>query len=368
MLRGIRHLSSSLRCLARGIDIGPEQIKKPNTSKPTRQERIDITNMTMQSKLFKLDNKFKIFNKNVTKVVDLGYVPGNWMSYSKFRLCLIHGLEEEKFTEKCHILGFDLLFGSPPQGVSAYQGNIYSKMAHRNIVNHLKEIALRERKNRIREQKAIPDPPHRFKSSQTNSYYVKEQSETLIESQLQKIGENLDDLKLDSEKLQKFNELKNEKLHKKTQNLSLENESTDSLDYKCHVVLSDLSKPFIQQYGFFNQTHTRPYLRMGANDSLNKPYTDPLKATFDLADAALLLTCLVLRQDGTFVLRLSRIDLADPELSILQNRLERVFAEVVRWSNDGIVSSKEEKILELFFICREKRTDEEANVREIFSD
>ena len=38
----------------------------------------------------------------------------------------LHNISDPgKIHQKCHILGFDILFGSPPIGVSSIQGNIF---------------------------------------------------------------------------------------------------------------------------------------------------------------------------------------------------------------------------------------------------
>ncbi|ODV81942.1 uncharacterized protein CANTADRAFT_44377 [Suhomyces tanzawaensis NRRL Y-17324] len=341
----VRLLSRSLVRFARGSEIGNERIKNPSTNKATtRQQRIDAINMRTQSKLFKVDNEFAIFDHSVQKVLDLGCVPGNWMAYSKFRLCQLHNLQEENFNEKCHILGFDLLFGTPPPGVSLIQGNIFSKMAHENILTHFKEIALRDldRNTKIEE------------TDFNDLYYYKEQHETALEQEIDRLAKNMGRLSVV--------DIPAEVVH---QGKLKRNQLLQSIEYRPDLILSDLGKPFMQQDGFFNQTNSRPYQRYHLNDSLNRPTHEPLKSSIDLADASLFLCGNVLKPKGTMVLRLARVSPSDPELSLLHSRLESVFGTVTKWSNETKIKDNVDED-EIFFICKDKRKDSEFDLKKMF--
>lgn len=324
-------------------------IKKPvnDANKPvkvTRQEQIDRTNLASHGKLYYIDQKFDIFNDKVTKVVDLGFVPGNWSQFSKSRLCQVHQLLEEDFSKKCHILAVDLLFGTPALGTSSIQGNIYSKFTHQRIIHHFKEIAIRKQLLNSQEQVLM--------NEEENSYFVREQDQTFFD-QLDDITTNLDNLNLQNQKTQLLAALQPH-------------------HYQPDLILSDLSAPFLQDQGFFNNTNTRPYIRTGSNEGLKEVIIDPLKTSIDLADAALLLSCSALKKGGAIVLRLSKVDHIDPELKLLYQRLARVFHNVDTWSNVDYPKviqdphlAQSSRFDEKIFVCTDKIEDI-ADKREVF--
>lgn len=287
-----------------------EKVKKPN-NKPSRQDRINKINMTSQSKLYHINNEFNIFNNKVTKILDLGFAPGNWLAFSKLKMCEVYGLEETNINKKCNFLGFDLLISTPPVGTSTLQGNIFSKASHLQIIEQFKEFALKKLVNELPEE---------------TSYFVTEQSDSLIEKDLGKIEEGMSKLALGDNEA-----------------------SAEDLDYKPELILSDLSKPFIQEKGFYQNTNTRPHLRINSNPALSQVVLNSKKSSIDMADATLVLCCDLLKKGGTLVLRLASVDIEDPELDIVGMRLQRVFEEVhlrqVTESGD------------LFFICLDKKRD-----------
>lgn len=386
-------------------------------NKLSRQQKIDNANMTIQLKLYRLDQEFNLF-EGVFKVLDLGYVPGNWCQYAKYKLCLLNHVNDSDFHTKFHILGFDILFGTPPPGISTLQGNIYSKLLQTNILNHFKEVALKQY-----EQDNLTS--NSDQENQIDSYYVKEMKESQIDKKIQQLNEEelksndqllnvkvapdqlkdgdsvksrivkslktendgsnisiadrlaeielaemINDLKIDEKNDVKDNldelavGLTNVSLvdlseYQKQQVDLKRNQVLQGLSYKPDLILADLFKPFMQQSGFFNNTNSRPYNRFNTTDALNKPITNPAKASIDLNDAALHLACNVLKQGGTFVTRLSQIDSSDPEVEIFENRLKKVFNNVNR--RDGDHGCKE-----LFFVARDKKEDNEFDLQHLF--
>lgn len=326
----VRFFGGSRELMARNVVLGQDQVRAKVAGKtktqPSRQERIDRANMRTWSKLEELDGEYGVFSGRVRRVLDLGFVPGNWSEFARQRLCQIHGVAEEKFHEQCHILGVDILFGTPPAGVSAMQGNIFSKGTHELAAAHFKELALRRAVEGAK-PKAADD-----------SYYSKEQNESLIDQQVSEIAGDLDRLAVSP---------------------------ATALDYKPDLILSDLSAPFMQQKGFFNNTNTRPYLRTGANPILRRPFSDDDKVSIDLADAALVLACDLLRKGGNMVLRLAKVKLDDPELDLLETRLDRVFVNVHKWNRRGLYDTESAPPDDLFYVCMDKR-DDVANKKAVF--
>lgn len=282
----------------------------------TRKEKIEGLNHIARSKLYHLDSQFDLFSDSVTKVVDLGYAPGNWLLYARDALLMAHGIDPEKVYQKCTLVGLDIVVGNHPQGSFTTQGNIFSKLAHANVLKLLKEHAYRR---------------------------LAAQNGALIESGSTK------DPTLDSEMA---------RISALFQNLQLDDETLDGIlrlqDYQADLVMSDLTHPFLQDKGFFNNTTSKPYIRSSTNSALQTHITDPLKSSIDMADAALLLCCDTLAKGGSFLIRLARVDLADPELQILEQRLQRTFKEVEKWNLEGVTETKSMKTRELYFICKNK--------------
>lgn len=296
------------------------------SKKETRESKSTQINDFSRNKLHHVDNAFGIFDASVNKVLDLGNVPGNWLEFAKNRLSAIHNTREGKFLEKCHILGFDILFDPPISETSAMQGNIFSQKAQNGIVNHFKELAFRRKQIFRNEDDQLQQ-----------SYLAREQQEMLLEQHFDELTAKMDSLALDL----RFG------------------------DYQPQVILSDLAQPFMQMRGFYNNTNSRPYLRTGTNEQLKKILTEPEKLSIDLAEATLLLACRLLKKGGKLVIRLVRVDFNDPELLQLQKRLERVFDKVHAWNRHAFYELPRIRTDELFFVCLDKKKTT-ANKHEVF--
>lgn len=311
----------------------------------TRLEKLNLMNADIRSKLSMIDQKFNVFNKNVTTVLDLGFAPGNWTEYAKARLIKLHGTPKDadldRLPEKCHILGFDLLFSLPPSGVSTMQGNIFSKTAHDNVLRHFQEIALARMVKRSRELAG-----NRGEEDPVMSYFVKEQNEASITTPVDSLASKFSRLNLKNQKIRQ--------------------EALQKLEYRPNLVLADLTKPFLQERGFYSMTHTRPYMRISNLESLSKIYSNSEKAGFDLADAALVLCASTLRAGGSLVLRLSWFKWGDPEIVMLHLKLTGLFDNVIPSVEYTKLDSNATISPEIFFICRDKKRDSEYDVDDLF--
>lgn len=294
--------------------------------KQTRESKSIQINDFSRHKLHHVDDAFGIFDGSVTKALDLGSVPGNWLEYTKKRLYEIHHIHDGKFLETCHILGFDVLFDPPVSETSGMQGNIFSQKVQDNIVNHFKELAFRRKQAQRNKNDGLQQ-----------SYLAREQQEMLLEQHFDELTSKMDNLSLD----------------------------LGFGDYQPEVILSDLAPPFMQMRGFYNNTNSRPYLRTGTNDQLKRTLTEPEKLSIDLAEAALLLACRLLKKGGKLVIRLLRVNFNDPELLQLQHRLERVFSQVHPWNRHVSYKLPINRTDELFFICLDKK-ETTADKRKVF--
>ncbi|KAK6203296.1 FtsJ-like methyltransferase-domain-containing protein [Scheffersomyces amazonensis] len=311
-----------------------EDINDPHYSK--RQQILDNSNYWTLTDISRIDKQFNIFNRSVRKVLDLGFMPGNWTDYAKKRLLQFHDLDEEHFHNKCHIVGFDLLYGTPPPGISSIQGNIYSKLSHENILNHFKEIALRDilKTGIVREDSE-------------NSYYYKELNESLLEHEVQLINSSLNRINTtwDDQSLTKKKQIANKLLK--------------TIDYRPDVILSDLGKPFIQAGGFYSHTITRPHQRIASNAPINRISDKYNKSGIDLADASLMVVCNTLKPHSKFVVKINGININDPELNSYKKKLYKVFNEVNMWTPN-------ESAEILYFVGSDKKHDSRYDVNEIF--
>lgn len=296
-------------------------LKRHASTKFTRQEKIDSLNLLSRGRLSQLDSRFDLFNENVTKVVDLGYSPGNWLKYAREALLVVHSIETKKIHQKCTLVGLDIVIGNHPEGTFTTQGNIMSKLAHQNVINLLRDHAYRKLAVQNGVLKDL-DPMNEIENSS-------------FDTELATLPLLFDHLSLQKDK------------------------TLDSIlslhDYQADVVLSDLSQPLLQDRGFFNNTISKPFIRSRTNPELRRNYDDPLKSSIDMADAAILLCCDALVKGGKLVLRLARVDLSDPELLLLEQRLKKMFTNVIKWAPDGPTESEEPKLLELFFIGENKK-------------
>lgn len=367
-----RALSTSQAMAAKSVPlpINTYTTKPPSEgAKPlTRREVSALMNMDIQLKLYTIDTKYGVFHEGVSSVLDLGYVPGNWMEYTKARLIHLHGSEKDRIEDLlpkgCHILGFDVLFSSPPTGVSTMQGNIYSKMAHRNVLNHFQEVALTR----------MMDDSHNIPGEAPNSelpisYFAKEQVESTILNQVSALaadkplaadrngkGSGSHDIAGLTSSFSKL-DMRDE---------AMKQRALSGIEFRPDVVLSDLTRPFTQQSGFYSLTHTRPHMRFNSVLSLSKPYTDSAKAGLDLAAAGLLLCAKTLRPGGTFVLRLSAVVLGDPEIELLHSRLGGVFDSVIPSFDYTDGELWRSAAPEVFFICRNKKDDANIDIDALF--
>ncbi|KAG7663780.1 uncharacterized protein J8A68_002640 [[Candida] subhashii] len=81
-------------------------------------------------KLIELNQKFKLFNKSSTNIVDLGFAPGAWTQVA---------IEEMKKVKKPYnIIGVDLIMCGAPEGSWFIQGDILKKSTHEKIREHFR--------------------------------------------------------------------------------------------------------------------------------------------------------------------------------------------------------------------------------------
>lgn len=282
----------------------------------SRDEQIKEQDRFSHMSISQLDKEFDLFNDTVTRMVDLGFAPGNWLLYAQKRLSEVYSVEPHKLNTICTVVGFDILFCQAPKGTYSIQGNIYSQNAHSNILDLLKK------RTYILEEAR--------KKSKLNS---ESSTKDNIEADITRLASKVSSLTIENK-------------------LAYFDQDMDLGRYQADLILSDLTTAFLQRDGFFNNTMAKPFIRSRENELLRQPLVNPHEAHLDLADAAMLLCCDSLAKNGTFVLRLADVRPGDQGLGLLQRRLEKMFQSVERWRFNHV--DPRLSLKEVFFICKKK--------------
>ncbi|CAN3502263.1 rRNA methyltransferase 2, mitochondrial [Diutina catenulata] len=128
MIRGPYHLGqhalwgwcrSSLRCKSKSSG---RWITRQMNDPHSKQAKNENFRSRAAYKLMEIDDKFRLFNKSVQKVVDLGFAPGAWTQVALARM-----------EKQAQIIGVDLINCVPPAGAHFLQGDILSKRTHEGV-------------------------------------------------------------------------------------------------------------------------------------------------------------------------------------------------------------------------------------------
>ncbi|RKP30321.1 23S ribosomal RNA methyltransferase [Metschnikowia bicuspidata] len=88
----------------------------------TKQSKEEGFRSRAAYKLIEIDQKYNIFSKKTSCVVDLGFAPGAWSQVALRRA--------QTLQTTIRVLGVDLIDCSPPAGADFLQGDILSKKTH----------------------------------------------------------------------------------------------------------------------------------------------------------------------------------------------------------------------------------------------
>lgn len=272
----------------------------PRVQKIRDQKRQTIKTFT------EIDETYNVFDKGVKRVLDLGCSPGYWSQYAKDRIFAVHHFLDAAFRSEGFIVGVDILNAIPPLGCTTIQGNVISNEVRKRTIEQCKEMAYRQWQVWLQ---ALQESANQF------SVYIKEQEQSLVHETVAGDKKSIKEI----------------------------------IDYKVDVVLSDLTLALSQETGFWNNTATKPYMRLATNTGLRLTVKDGLKSPFDLADATLVYAIDLLREGGTLVLRLNGINVDDGEVGLLRQRLTNVFRFVAMFGEADSFPRKE-----VYFICKNK--------------
>lgn len=278
-------------------------------------------NQRCSQEIEKIDQKFNIITKDVEKILDIGYAPGNWMNYSQNKIHDLQRINAKSLSKKLYTLGVDILCTSPIRGVSTLQGNIFSKFIHEQIHDHFK-----------------------------NFYLI---SQNRANKKKMKAYENINTL----------NNIMSLKIMEQTFKNHEKQPSFE--DYGPDLVLSDLSRPHNQESGFFNNLESMPYKRMCSNQFLNLFFLKLEKSNLQSAMCSFLLVSKLLKPNGSFLLSFKNSDYRSSIFKTVHSKLSLVFNEVTEYFNT-IDEPYNYNSIDRFFICLQKKTNNQFNLNDIF--
>ncbi|SMN19021.1 similar to Saccharomyces cerevisiae YGL136C MRM2 Mitochondrial 2' O-ribose methyltransferase, required for methylation of U(2791) in 21S rRNA [Maudiozyma saulgeensis] len=116
----------------------------------TREAKLKNWRSRAAFKLMEIDDKFKLFNKDIKQnVLDLGFAPGSWSQVARKRT-----------NSKSIIMGVDILPCKPIDGVHALQANILSKTTHNMIRLFFNEKFNLNEEDKLNEKLGYLDKPY----------------------------------------------------------------------------------------------------------------------------------------------------------------------------------------------------------------
>ncbi|OAA54086.1 cell division protein [Niveomyces insectorum RCEF 264] len=291
-------------------------------------------------KLLEMDAKYRLFKSGQT-VVDLGYAPGSWSQVA---------LERTKPAGR--ILGIDLIPAQPPRGVSTIQGNFLSPSVRTMVRDFLATsapaaMAAKQRAKRDEQSASGASGEHEAGSDDVNpeadpSVLVSTPSPSPSPIAAQ---DKATDIAFDRPS---YLEMERQSSTSPVSNPALSDEAASTRDSgrMVDVVLSDMSAPWPQTYGFWLNTLSNPYNRM-MNTSGNT-FRDHA-GSMDLCNAALEFACDTLRTGGHFVCKFYQ----GGEDKALEKRLEKLFAKVHREKPESSRSESKEG----YFVALRRKKD-----------
>ncbi|KAK4191087.1 O-ribose methyltransferase [Podospora australis] len=291
-------------------------------------------------KLLELDSKYALFRRGKSQVVvDLGYAPGSWSQVAV-----------DRTAPNGTVIGIDILPAQPPKGVSTIQGNFLSPGVQNMVKSLLLETKKKkdaERRSSSREMTSSEDDEEGEVIKDRPSYIDLERHMALEEEEVAKETATTTSPQPtpSSSSLSEAEEAPKAKAEEKPTppNLRL-----------VDVVLSDMSEPWPQTYGFSINSISNPYNRMMNTSGIS--FHDHA-GSMDLCRAALSFASETLKPGGHFICKFYQ----GSEDKDLENLLKKMFVRVHREKPES--SRKESR--EGFFVALKRKADVVLNGIEV---
>ncbi|ERT01873.1 hypothetical protein HMPREF1624_00167 [Sporothrix schenckii ATCC 58251] len=299
-------------------------------------------------KLLEMDSRYRLFKPGQT-VVDLGYAPGSWSQVAV-----------ERTKPAGRVLGIDLIPAQPPRGVSTIQGNFLAPTVRQMVKDFLARTPIQPNM-----QKTLQSPASTAAAADADA-----ETDADADTEAECANENRErhdsppsasaaaqeeptatDVVVDRPS---YIEMERRASASSSASASSEGAAspipetpaTTRSGRMVDVVLSDMSEPWPQTYGFWLNTLSNPYHRM-MNTSGNA-FRDHA-GSMDLCHAALEFASDTLRPGGHFVCKFYQ----GGEDKALENRLKKLFAKVVREKPESSRSESKES----FFVALRRKKD-----------
>lgn len=253
-----------------------------------------------------------------------GYAPGSWSQVA---------LERTKPTGR--VLGIDLIPAQPPRGISTIQGNFLAPTVRQMVKDFLnRPPAPPKAPKTLQSPASSPNSASSVDDLDSESDapgYDEDATSEAREIATASQEETVTDLVMDRPsyiEMERQASVHAPTVHGASSPEAHENDVENSSPgcrggHMVDVILSDMSEPWPQTYGFWLNTLSNPYHRM-MNTSGNT-FRDHA-GSMDLCHAALEFASETLRPGGHFVCKFYQ----GGEDKVLEKRLRKIFAKVVR--------------------------------------
>lgn len=217
----------------------------------TREAKLRQYKSRAAFKLLEIDKKYKLFKSGMT-VVDLGFAPGAWSQVAV-----------EKTSPNGKIVGVDILFATPPEGVTAIQGNFLTKSVqdevHRLVCDPHLGRRIPKGKILISDEEDVQQQQREVEMGNDSN----DETEQSID------GEEIHRRDLELNMARTAIDLEKETVQKSDNTVADDDKESSPLDkYNVDVVLSDMCAPIFQNSGFWLRSVNDPFVRMANTSGL----------------------------------------------------------------------------------------------------
>jgi 21S rRNA (uridine2791-2'-O)-methyltransferase len=195
-------------------------------------------------KLLEMDKKYRLFKPGMT-VVDLGFAPGAWSQVAV-----------EKTSPNGKVVGVDILFAPPPEGVTAVQGNFLTK----SVQEEVRKIVCSPETGRRIPKGRILIPGEEDEEVERREPVTVDSTERSIDGEeihRRDLEMRMAQTVLDLEHGNELNDIDSEDLG-----------PSHVAKYNVDIVLSDMCAPLDQNSGFWLRSVNDPYFRMANTSGL----------------------------------------------------------------------------------------------------
>jgi 21S rRNA (uridine2791-2'-O)-methyltransferase len=301
----------------------------------TRSARVQGLKSRAAFKLFEMDIKYGLFRRGAGQVVvDLGYAPGSWSQVAV-----------DRTAPNGTVLGIDIIPAQPPKGVSTIQGNFLNPRVREMVKQVLVEGDRKRRAERAERRVERRERERGVVDGEEGEGGGDEVPDRPSYIDLERMAAHESDAEIGSSSpvppSSSSSPSPDEKAQPEEESAQSEEESTQPNEGSTQpkkeekpnlrlvdVVLSDMSAPWPQTYGFMVKTLSNPYNRMMNTSGI---FFKDHAGSMDLCYAALTFASETLKPGGHFVCKFYQ----GAEDKALEDKLKQMFKSVHREKPDA---------------------------------